>query len=299
MPIISLDEYEDISLWETGFPSLDFALGGGFIEGSTVLLYGKPRMGKSTLAWQLVAKAQKEGYISLIVMSEGKFSKDYLLRLGIEENSKVKILEVKEDAETHLDEIMGFITLNPVKLLIIDSLASLSSKVTTDKKFSDKESWGALARLAAGMFQKFTPVVNAQKMIFLVINQERESINYSGVRLPGGVSQQFYASHILRFKKGKKETEDFKEVKIEVQKSRLRKEGVEINMFLQENKGFSRWYSLIDYMMINNLVQRKGAYYSITLNGEEVRGQGMANFVSALQKVGSVEDIMKMLKKNN
>lgn len=189
MPIISLDEYEDISLWETGFPSLDFALGGGFIEGSTVLLYGKPRMGKSTLAWQLVAKAQKEGYISLIVMSEGKFSKDYLLQLGIEENSKVKILEVKEDAETHLDEIMGFITLNPVKLLIIDSLASLSSKVTTDKKFSDKESWGALARLAAGMFQKFTPVVNAQKMIFLVINQERESINYSGVRLPGGVSQ--------------------------------------------------------------------------------------------------------------
>ena len=62
-------------------PSLDYALGGGFREGTWIQMIGDPKSGKTTTALQFAAACQKKEYGENVQQS-----KNLCMKLGIEKN---------------------------------------------------------------------------------------------------------------------------------------------------------------------------------------------------------------------
>ena len=74
----------DIEAISTGSLSLDLALGiGGLPKGRIIEVYGPESSGKTTLALQVVAEAQKQGGICAFVDAEHAMDPVYAKKLGV------------------------------------------------------------------------------------------------------------------------------------------------------------------------------------------------------------------------
>ena len=75
----------DVEAISNGSLSLDLALGiGGLPKGRIIEIYGPESSGKTTLALQVVAEAQKTGGICAFVDAEHAFDKYYAESLGVD-----------------------------------------------------------------------------------------------------------------------------------------------------------------------------------------------------------------------
>src|SRR6202008_4952353 len=74
----------DIAVIPTGSLGLDIALGiGGLPRGRVVEIYGPESSGKTTLALQCVAEAQKKGGIAAFIDAEHALDPIYARKLGV------------------------------------------------------------------------------------------------------------------------------------------------------------------------------------------------------------------------
>lgn len=297
--IITLDEYEDIKKVSTGFPNLDYAMGGGFIEGSSNTIVGEAKSGKSSFCVHFAALAQKRGKKTLYVSIEARPHLQYMESLGVVKNKDFSILIPEGAAEEMLDEIQKKILLEDYYILIIDSVAAMTPQDALSRSFQEGDRVASLAKLATSMLQRFTPIANKKRMIILLINQLRENIGYHGKHMPGGAAIEFYSSHVLYMKEDRaKGNKDFKYINVAVKKSRLNTEGAEVALYKSRTGPYSRWLSAVDYISTRDLLKRGGSYYSIKIEEEEYRAHGQLGFVSLLkEKYGDVDTFMNEVKK--
>jgi DNA repair protein RadA/Sms len=111
--------------WTTGLDEFDFALGGGLVPGSMVLVGGEPGIGKSTLLLQVAARLEAAGRATLYASGEEsplqvKLRAD---RLGGSAH------EVPLLAETNLETVIATAAERAPSLLVVDSIQTL---FTTD-----------------------------------------------------------------------------------------------------------------------------------------------------------------------
>ncbi len=111
--------------WKSGLAEFDFALGGGIVPGSMVLVGGEPGIGKSTLLLQIAARLQQSGHKTLYASGEESPLQVRLRADRMQETAD----DVELVSETNLEIVMATAAARKPDVLVVDSIQTL---YTTD-----------------------------------------------------------------------------------------------------------------------------------------------------------------------
>ncbi len=184
--------YDGIS---TGSLSLDLALGGtGIPRGRVAEIFGPESSGKTTLALQIVANAQRTGGVAAYIDAEHAVQPAYARKLGVD--TEQLLISQPDSGEQALDICELLVRSNAVDVIVIDSVAALVPRSELEGEMGDS-SVGVQARLMSKALRKLTGVISKSKTCVIFINQIREKIGVmfgNPETTPGGRALKFYAS---------------------------------------------------------------------------------------------------------
>src|SRR5258708_31400650 len=116
------DAIVPISVISTGSISLDSALGtGGFPRGRVCEIYGPESSGKTTIALQVVAEAQKMGGMAAFVDAEHALDPLYARKLGVDVDNL--LVSQPDYGEQALEIAEALVRSNAIDVLVVDSVA--------------------------------------------------------------------------------------------------------------------------------------------------------------------------------
>src|SRR6201990_2595899 len=191
----SKDSIVPVSVISTGSISLDAALGvGGFPRGRINEIFGPESSGKTTIALQVVAEAQKKGGIAAFIDVEHALDPAYAKKLGVDVDNL--LVSQPDYGEQALEIAAALIASGSIDVLVVDSVAALVPKAELDGEMGDSH-MGLQARLMSQALRKLTGIVSKSKTCMVFINQIREKI---GVMFghpettTGGRALKFYSS---------------------------------------------------------------------------------------------------------
>jgi recombination protein RecA len=180
-----------------GIPSLDTLTGGGIPKKRMTLLYGPTNVGKSYLASQICANAQKQGGTAGWVDTELSWDSDWVAKCGVDAE---KILVTQptngEEAFERVREMM----VAGVDVIVLDSIAGLVPTAVVEEEFSyNPMAWQA--RFINSSLPKLLPNLK-NGSAFVAINQVRSSLGPVAIdNMPGGLAQTFFAHFLLQVRR--------------------------------------------------------------------------------------------------
>src|SRR5256886_16485694 len=184
-----------ISVIPTGAISFDAALGvGGFPRGRVVEIFGPESSGKTTVALQVVAEAQKAGGMAAFVDAEHALDPGYAKKLGVDGDNL--LVSQPDYGEQALEIAEALVRSNAIDVLVVDSVAALVPKAELDGEMGDSH-MGLQARLMSQALRKLTGTVSKSRTCLIFINQIREKIGGmfgNPETTTGGRARKFYAS---------------------------------------------------------------------------------------------------------
>jgi recombination protein RecA len=260
----------------TGAISFDAALGiGGMPRGRVVEIYGPEASGKTTIALEIVAEAQKRGGMAAFIDVEHALDAAYAKRLGVDvDNLLVSQPDYGEQA-LEIAEIL--VRSGGVDIIVVDSVAALVPKAELEGDMGDAH-MGLMARLMSQALRKLTAIVSRSKTTFIFINQIREKIGMfvgNPETTTGGRALKFYSSLRLEVKRTMsiKEGTDIigHKIKIKVVKNKMAPPFKDVEVDLYYGKGFSKESDVIDLGVNYGFIAKTGAWYSY---GDNRLGQG-------------------------
>ncbi len=179
----------------TGVLSLDIALGVmGLPKGRIVEIYGPESSGKSTLAMQVIAEAQKDGGTAAYVDAE--FAMDLKYARGIGVNVDELLLSQPDCAEDALNITEELVKSNSLDIIVVDSVAALVPRAELEGDMGDSH-MALQARLMSQALRKLTGIVAKSKTCLIFVNQLREKVGvvFGNPEITaGGNALKFYAS---------------------------------------------------------------------------------------------------------
>ena len=179
----------------TGSVSLDYALGiGGVPRGRVIEIFGPESSGKTTLALQVIAEAQKLGGMAAFVDAEHALDAIYAQKLGVDLDNL--LVSQPDNGEQALEIVEVLIRSGGVDVVVVDSVAALVPKAEIEGEMGDAQ-MGLQARLMSQALRKLTGVVSKSKTCLIFINQLREKIGVmfgNPETTTGGRALKFYAS---------------------------------------------------------------------------------------------------------
>src|SRR5712691_2003853 len=194
---------QPVSTISSGSISLDNALGvGGFPRGRVVEIFGPESSGKTTLALQAIAEAQKAGGTAAFIDAEHALDPTYARQLGVDVDNL--LVSQPDHGEQALEITNALVATGAVDIVVVDSVAALVPKAELDGEMGDSH-MGLHARLMSQALRKLTGTVARTNTLLIFINQVREKIGVmfgNPETTTGGQALKFYASvrlDILRF----------------------------------------------------------------------------------------------------
>ena len=165
---------QPIDAISTGALSIDFALGvGGLPRGRVVEIFGPESSGKTTLALQVIAEAQKVGGMAAFVDAEHALDAAYAQKLGVDIDNL--LVSQPDNGEQALEIVEVLIRSGGVDVVVVDSVAALVPKAEIEGEMGDAQ-MGLQARLMSQALRKLTGVVSKSRTCLVFINQLREKI---------------------------------------------------------------------------------------------------------------------------
>ncbi len=263
----------------SGSISVDFALGvGGFPRGRICEIFGPESSGKTTIALQVVAEAQKVGGMAAYIDVEHALDPAYARKLGVDVDNL--LVSQPDYGEQALEITNALITSNSIDVLVLDSVAALVPKAELDGEMGDSF-MGVHARLMSQAMRKLTGIVSKSNTCLIFINQIREKIGVmfgNPETTTGGRALKFYSSvrvdirRIAAIKDGDVVTGN--RTKVKVVKNKLAPPFREAEFDIIYGEGISKEGDLIDLGVAHNVVEKSGAWYGY--KGERI-GQGREN----------------------
>jgi recombination protein RecA len=263
----------------SGSISLDYALGvGGFPRGRICEIFGPESSGKTTIALQVVAEAQKLGGMAAFIDVEHALDPIYARQLGVDVDNL--LVSQPDYAEQALEITGALITSGSIDVLVVDSVAALVPKAELDGEMGDSH-MGLQARLMSQAMRKLTGVVSKSNTCLIFINQIREKIGVmfgNPETTTGGRALKFYSSvrvdirRIAAIKDGDAVTGN--RTKVKVVKNKVAPPFREAEFDIIYGEGVSREGDLLDLGVAQNVVEKSGSWFSY--KGERI-GQGREN----------------------
>jgi len=276
----------DIRGISTGSIGLDMALGGkGLPCGRIAEIFGPESSGKTTLALQLCAQAQKKGGTIAYIDAEHAMDVQYAKKLGL--NVDEMLLSQPDYGEQALDIAEALVKSNAVDVIVIDSVAALIPKAELDGEMGDSHV-GLHARLMSQALRKLTAVIARSETIVIFINQIRQKIGVSWgspETTPGGRALKFYSSVRLDIRRigSVKQGEQIlgNEVQVKVIKNKIAAPFKTAKFDIMFGEGISYEGELIDLGEEFRLLKKTGSWFSY--DNERV-GQGRENVKQYLKE---------------
>jgi recombination protein RecA len=280
-----------ISVISTGAISFDAALGvGGFPRGRVVEIFGPESSGKTTIALQVIAEAQRQGGMAAFVDAEHALDPIYAAKLGVDVDNL--LVSQPDYGEQALEIAEALVRSGAIDVLVVDSVAALVPKAELDGEMGDSHV-GLQARLMSQALRKLTGIVAKSHTCLVFINQIREKIGVmfgNPETTTGGRALKFYSSvridirRIGAIKDGDQVVGSRTRVKIVKNKTAAPFREAEFDMMYGE--GISKEGDLLDLAVNGNLVEKSGSWFSYKT---ERIGQGREN---AKQFLKDNKDIM-------
>jgi recombination protein RecA len=275
----SKESIQPVAVIPSGSISLDHALGvGGFPRGRIIEVFGPESSGKTTIALQVVAEAQKAGGVAAFVDVEHALDPAYARKLGVDIDNL--LVSQPDFAEQALEITNTLIQSGSIDVLVVDSVAALVPKAELDGEMGDSFV-GVHARLMSQAMRKLTGIVSKSNTCLIFINQIREKIGVmfgSPETTTGGRALKFYSSVRLDIRRisALKEGEEVigNRTKVKVVKNKVAPPFREAEFDIIYGQGISREGDLIDLAVANNVVEKSGSWYSY--KGDRI-GQGRDN----------------------
>jgi recombination protein RecA len=268
-----------IDVISTGALSLDAALGvGGLPCGRIIEIFGPESSGKTTLALQVVAQAQKAGGMAAFIDAEHALSPAYSRRLGVDIDNL--LVSQPDNGEQALEICEALVRSSAVDVVVVDSVAALVPKAELDGEMGDP-SMGLQARLMSQAMRKLTAIVSKSHTCLIFINQIREKIGVmfgNPETTTGGRALKFYSSvridirRITSLKDG--ETVVGNRTRAKVVKNKVASPFREAEFDIMYGEGISVEGDLLDLGVEKNMIEKSGSWFSF--KGERI-GQGREN----------------------
>jgi recombination protein RecA len=279
----------------TGAISIDYALGiGGVPRGRVVEIFGPESSGKTTLALQVIAEAQKTGGMAAFVDAEHALDAQYAQNLGVDLENL--LVSQPDHGEQALEIVEVLVRSNSVDVVVVDSVAALVPKAEIEGEMGEAQ-MGLQARLMSQALRKLTGVVSKSKTTLIFINQLREKIGVmfgNPETTTGGRALKFYASvridirRIASIKDGDQVIGG--RTRVKVVKNKVAPPFREAEFDVMYGEGISREGDLLDLAVEKRIIEKSGAWFAF---GGERLGQGRENAKQFLKENPSVRQAIE------
>jgi len=279
-------EIVPIAAISTGSISVDWALGvGGLPRGRVIEVFGPESSGKTTLALQAIAQAQKLGGVAAFIDAEHALDAQYAQKLGVDLDNL--LVSQPDNGEQALEIVEVLIRSNGVDVVVVDSVAALVPRAEIEGEMGEAQ-MGLQARLMSQALRKLTGVVSKSKTCLIFINQLREKIGVmfgNPETTTGGRALKFYSSvridirRIGAIKDG--ETMVGGRTRVKIVKNKVAPPFREAEFDVMYGEGISREGDLIDQGVERRIVEKSGTWFSY---GGERLGQGRENAKAFLKQ---------------
>jgi len=270
----------------TGSINLDVALGiGGIPRGRVTEIFGAESSGKSTIAYHIMANAQRNGGVAAYVDAEHALDPGYAARCGLDVENL--LLSQPDSAEQALEICEYLVRSGAVDVVVLDSVAALVPKAELEGDMGDAHV-GLQARLMSQALRKLTSAISRSKTAVVFINQLREKVGVlwgNPEVTPGGRALKFYASvrlDLRRLESLKQGTDIVgSRVRARVVKNKVAPPFRVAEFDIMFKQGISREADLIELGERVGVLKKTGSFYSF---GETKLGQGRENAKAYLRE---------------
>jgi recombination protein RecA len=272
-------EVPAIETISTGSMGIDLALGvGGVPRGRVVEIYGAESSGKTTVALQIVAEAQKAGGVAAFIDAEHALDVGYAQNLGVD--IEEMLISQPDTGEQALEIAETLVRSGALSVVVVDSVAALVPRAELEGDMGDVQP-GAQARLMSQALRKLTGAIHKSECVVIFINQTREKIGVmfgSPVTTSGGKALKFYASvrlEIARIGAVKKGDEILgNRTRVKVVKNKVAPPFRRTEFDIYYGEGVCLASELLDLGLQQELVKKSGSWFSVY---ETRAGQGKEN----------------------
>ncbi len=284
---------QKVDVIPTGSLALDVALGiGGIPRGRIIEIYGPESGGKTTLALQIIAQAQKQGGVAAFIDAEHALDPNYAAALGV--NVDDLLISQPDTGEQALEIAELLVRSGAVDVIVVDSVAALVPSAEIEGEMGDSHV-GLQARLMSQALRKLTAVLAKSNTAAIFINQLREKVGvmYGNPEVtPGGRALKFYASVRLDVRRvgqpiKKKDTPIGNRVKVKVTKNKLAPPFKEVELELYYGKGIDPMNDLVTVAIDQGVIDKAGSWLSY---GDVRLGQGKEKAAEYLRQNPELAD---------
>lgn len=262
----------------TGSLNLDVALGvGGLPMGRINTIYGEASSGKSTIALQLVANAQKQGYLCAYLDSEHAIDLGYAQALGVD--LKHLLFAQPGDGVACFQIAEALLKQGLVKVIVFDSVSTMISRQEIEGEMGDNFI-GRQAKLMSDGLKRITPLAAKTGCMCFFISQTRKNIGvmYGDTDvMSGGESLKFYSTVIMKiWKKQSPTTEKINgedvatsvETTVKVTKNKVAPPFRTTKFIIRYGKGVSQEEEVFDLAVKFGILEKAGAW--VKYKGENI-----------------------------